>query len=136
MKRKRKRLVSYGIFYFNKVCSCKYTHVRSSRGRRKVLPPWPRDSLPWVLILVSHSNEGLDTHTHTHANIEKVVLYLSLLLKQNVKTIRIMSDGFNIYLARISPYIEEKIAGQIAAFNKWPNILSFDAKLSIVQYQR
>ena len=35
MKRKRKGLVSYGIFYFNKVCSCKYSRAfveRPSQG--------------------------------------------------------------------------------------------------------
>ena len=34
--------VSYGIFYFNKVCSCKILMC----VRREVLPPWPRNSLP------------------------------------------------------------------------------------------
>ena len=42
MKRKRSRLVSKAIFYFNKVCSCKILTCI----RREVLPPWPRDSLP------------------------------------------------------------------------------------------
>ena len=40
--RERVKLVSYSIFYFNKVCSCKILAC----GHHEVLLPWPRDSLP------------------------------------------------------------------------------------------
>ena len=42
IKHKCFMLISYGVFYFNKVWSCKlFTCVH-----HEVLPPWPRDSLP------------------------------------------------------------------------------------------
>jgi len=36
------------FFYFNKVCSFKI--LTSARCHRKVLPPWPHDSLSWALM--------------------------------------------------------------------------------------
>ena len=44
-KRYRVGLVSYVIFNFNKVCSC-IILMCVSLACHKVLPPWPRDSLP------------------------------------------------------------------------------------------
>ena len=57
MKRKHKGLVSYGIFYFNKVCSCKYSRAfveRPSQG--EVIKPG--------------LDSGLDSGMHVKLRIE------------------------------------------------------------------
>ena len=61
MKCERSRLVCKAIFYFNKVCSCKILTC----VRREVVPPWPRDSLPWVLILLDKKIDALHSYSGT-----------------------------------------------------------------------
>ena len=100
MKNELSRLICKAIFYFNKVCSCKIlTCVHC-----EVLPPWPRNSLPWVLICdcilenqpFTHKNWNTslpvhDRHTHAlsrntkHWTIESQVCFYTRLFINAVK---------------------------------------------------